>query len=162
MKRMIQPAVIVLLGVVAGSFLGCSSAGHPARLAANQSLRPATLSAPSMIAPARVPASTLVHLDSDYQFTNLISQSSQPVLVDFYAEWCGPCKKQGQVLQELAASGSGTQATIVKVNIDDHAKLAEQFQVTGLPTLVVFKDGQPVARKTGFSTSQQVASLLGN
>ena len=120
---------------------------------------------PGDAAPAQYTApvnqTQLVHLEPGSQLNGVLSGSAGPVLVDFYADWCGPCKKQGQVLNELVSTGSQP-ATIVKVNVEQHSELAEQYQVDGLPTLVVFKGGTPVARKTGFASMPEIASLLSN
>lgn len=71
------------------------------------------------------------------------------VLVDFYADWCGPCKMIAPILSDLATDLDG-QADIVKVNVDEEGSLAQRFDVMSIPTLILFKDGKPVGRKTGF------------
>jgi thioredoxin 1 len=87
-----------------------------------------------------------------------VLQSDVPVLVDFYAEWCGPCKKLAPVLDQLAYQTKD--ARIVKVDIDESPELAVRYGVKGIPHLAVFKDGQPVARHVGFADRQQLVALL--
>jgi len=71
-------------------------------------------------------------------FDNTVTRSQQPVLVDFWAEWCGPCKMIAPVLEELAAEQTG-KAVVAKLNIDEAPELAGRFGVTAIPTLIVFK-----------------------
>ena len=95
----------------------------------------------------------------DHTQLPVILENSGPVLVDFYADWCQPCQEQGQVLQQLSRQSIGD-AKIVKVNVDRHAELVKMFKVEGLPTLVLFKDGQAVSRKTGFASAAELTQLL--
>ncbi len=81
-------------------------------------------------------------------FANEVLQSPMPVLVDFWAEWCGPCKMIAPVLDELADEYAG-KAKVGKVNIDEHQQLAVQFNVTAIPTLIYFKGGQVVQQVKG-------------
>lgn len=101
----------------------------------------------------------LVELQDTSQFRQLVNRPQDVVLVDFYADWCEPCSKQSEVLRDVAAGGRQA-ATIVKVNVDQHPQLVDQFQVSGLPTLVLFKNGGPISRKTGFADYREVTSLL--
>jgi thioredoxin 1 len=90
-------------------------------------------------------ATTTLTVDS---FDEAISTSSEPILVDFWAEWCGPCKMIAPVLDEIASENSG-KITIGKVNVDENPDLARRFEVMSIPTLIVFKDGEVVKRLVG-------------
>lgn len=105
--------------------------------------------------------SELIELENENHFGELIHRSGGPVLVDFYADWCQPCGRQSQVLSQVAKTCEPSQATIVKVNVERYPELVRQFQVEGLPTLMVFQHGVPVSRKTGFANEGEVANLLG-
>jgi thioredoxin 1 len=72
-----------------------------------------------------------------------------PVLVDFWAEWCGPCRMVGPVLEQIASEQTG-KIKIVKLNVDENQQTPQQFGVTGIPTMILFKDGQMVERIVGF------------
>jgi thioredoxin len=85
---------------------------------------------------------------SDGTFDNLVLRASQPVLVDFWAEWCGPCKMVAPFLDELAEDMTG-RLTVAKVNIDDNPQTPRKFNVRGIPTMILFKDGQVAATKIG-------------
>ncbi len=85
--------------------------------------------------------------------------SGQPVLVDFWAEWCGPCKMLGPVLDELATEYAG-KAKIAKVNIDDHQDLAGQFGIRAIPTLLLFKGGQVVEQVVGLKSKKDLKASL--
>ena len=81
-------------------------------------------------------------------FNDHVLNSDQPVLVDFWAEWCGPCKALGPVLDELANEVSG-KAKIVKLNVDESRELAAKYGVRGIPTMIFFKNGQVVSTLVG-------------
>lgn len=96
--------------------------------------------------------SAMVHLDES-NFKSVVEGASTPVMVDFYADWCGPCKMAAPVLEKLAKEFNG-QLTIGKVNVDEAGALAQQFGVMSIPTVVIFhkKDGKvtELDRKVGF------------
>jgi thioredoxin 1 len=85
---------------------------------------------------------------SDASFEQDVLKSDRPVVVDFWAEWCGPCKMIAPALEELAGE-LGDQVTIAKVNIDENPQTPSQYGVRGIPTLMVFKGGQVAATKIG-------------
>lgn len=85
---------------------------------------------------------------SDETFQTEVLQSKQPVLVDFWAEWCGPCKMIAPALEEVAAEMKD-RVTVAKVNIDENPMSPNQYGVRGIPTLILFKDGKPAATKVG-------------
>ena len=93
---------------------------------------------------------------SDASFSSEVLSSNKPVLVDFWATWCGPCKMVAPVLEEIASERS-EQLTVAKLDVDANPETAQNFQVVSIPTLILFKDGQPVKRIVG---AKGKASLL--
>ena len=93
--------------------------------------------------------SKIIH-SSESSFGNDVLQSKLPVMVDFWAEWCGPCRAIAPVLEELSDDFDG-KAHIVKVNVDENGKLAGDYEVHGIPCLVIFKDGKEVERVVAVS-----------
>ncbi|TCN67617.1 thioredoxin [Acetobacteroides hydrogenigenes] len=85
--------------------------------------------------------------------------SERPVLVDFYAEWCGPCKMQAPVLKDIAAE-VGDMVRIIKVDVDKNPKVAAEYQVKGVPTLILFKNGKVQWRQSGMLPKQQLLSVI--
>ena len=92
-------------------------------------------------------------------FDNTITRSQQPVLVDFWAEWCGPCKMIAPVLDELAVEQTG-KALVAKVNIDEAPELAARFGITAIPTLIVFKGGKVVKTFRGAQSKVALNAAL--
>ncbi len=96
---------------------------------------------------------------SDDQFDAEVLQSSEPVLVDFWAEWCGPCKMIAPILDELATTYEG-RLKVAKVNIDHNQKTPRNYNVRGIPTLMIFKDGKVEATQIGAVSKTQLAQLI--
>ncbi len=96
---------------------------------------------------------------TDISFTTDVLQSTQPVLLDFWAEWCGPCKMIAPSLEALASELSG-KVTIAKMNVDDNQTIPAQFGVRGIPTLMLFKDGKTVATKVGALSKAQLTEFI--
>ena len=92
-------------------------------------------------------------------FESEVLRSDQPVLVDFYADWCGPCRMLAPVLDEIAREYEGG-VKVGKVNVDEQMELAQKFGVSSIPLLVVFKDGQPVAKSLGYRPKEEIVNLL--
>ncbi len=92
-------------------------------------------------------------------FHQEVMESQQPVLLDFYADWCGPCRSQWKILEELSQQ-DWNQWKVCKVNIDENLPLTDRFGVYSVPTLMVVKDGNVVTSKTGLRDKQEVLEML--
>ncbi len=90
---------------------------------------------------------------------NQIIQSEKPVLVDFFAEWCGPCKMMAPILKDVKLE-IGETATIVKVDVDKNPQAASQFQVQGVPTLILFKNGKVLWRQSGVVPKNGLVEII--
>ena len=91
---------------------------------------------------------------------NDIIQSDKPVLVDFFATWCGPCKYQGPILEELATA-IGDEARIIKIDIDRNQAVAAKYNVRSVPTLMIFKNGEVLWKEAGVKEKADLVALLG-
>ena len=103
--------------------------------------------------------SELIHYISDATFEAEVLQSTEPVLVDYWAEWCGPCKMIAPILDEIAKDYSG-KLKVAKLNIDDNAETPARFGIRGIPTLMLFKGGNVVATKVGALSKSQLDAFL--
>jgi thioredoxin 1 len=97
---------------------------------------------------------------TDKSWTADVLQSDKPVLVDFWAEWCGPCRKVAPVLDEIAASELGEKVQIVKLNIDENPNTARDYGVMSIPTLTLFKDGQAVQTAIGVQPKGTIVKMI--
>lgn len=100
----------------------------------------------------------IVHVTDD-NFETEVLQSAQPVLVDYWAEWCGPCKMIAPVLDEIAGEYDG-RVKIAKLNIDDNPNTPPRYGIRGIPTLMLFKDGEVEATKVGAVSKSQLTAFI--
>jgi thioredoxin 1 len=104
-------------------------------------------------------SSNLIKHISDASFEADVLQSAQPVLVDYWAEWCGPCKMIAPILDEMATTYSG-KLQITKMNVDENREIPAKFGIRGIPTLMLFKDGKLAATKVGALSKSQMAAFI--
>jgi thioredoxin 1 len=96
---------------------------------------------------------------SDSTFETLVLKAEEPVLVDFWAEWCGPCKMVAPILDELAGERSG-KLTVAKLNVDENPATPMKYGIRGIPTMILFKNGQVAATKVGALPKRQLLAWL--
>ncbi len=100
----------------------------------------------------------MTNLNINKEKFNEMINSNQTVLIDFYAEWCGPCKMLSPIINQIAQENENI--LVGKVNIDEQINLAQEYQVESIPTLLVFKNGQLVNRSVGFQGKPQILEML--
>jgi len=88
-----------------------------------------------------------------------IINDNKPVIIDFHALWCGPCKTQSPILKDLAAE-LGEQVRVIKIDVDQNPEISNRYQIRSVPTLMIFKNGQAVYRQAGLHTRQQLMNIL--
>ena len=96
---------------------------------------------------------------TDQTFEESVLKSTKPVLVDYWAEWCGPCRMIGPVLDQSAREYAD-RVTVAKLNVDENPATPSRYHVRGIPTLMIFKDGQPVATRVGSLTKSQLDAFI--
>jgi thioredoxin 1 len=101
---------------------------------------------------------SLIHHANESNFEEIVLKSDVPVLVDFYADWCGPCQRLAPILEELAADTPN--ARVVKINVDENPRLASQYGISAIPNLKVFKSGNIVAEVAGLAGKKQLQAML--
>ena len=101
---------------------------------------------------------TIVYITDD-SFQNEVLESSEPVLVDYWAEWCGPCKMIAPILSEIASEYQG-KVKVAKLNIDENPRTPPKYGIRGIPTLMLFKDGNVEATKVGALSKSQLTAFL--
>jgi len=101
---------------------------------------------------------SIIHV-TDTTFEDEVLSSDVPVLVDYWAEWCGPCKMIAPILDEVAAEYQG-KLTIAKLNIDEDQETAQKYAVRGIPTLMIFKDGEVAGTKVGAMSKSQLSAFI--
>ena len=104
--------------------------------------------------------STLQHVN-EIDFSEVVLKSTKPVLVDFWAEWCGPCRALGPVLEEIS-SETADEINIVKLNVDEAGNLARQYNIKGIPTMLFFKNGQVVSTLVGNQPRSEILDSIKN
>jgi len=96
---------------------------------------------------------------NDSNFDQVVLKAEKPVLVDFWAAWCGPCRMVAPVVEELAGEYDG-KVTMAKLNVDENPKTASQFGIMSIPTLIIFKNGSPVSNIVGFRPKAELKRTL--
>ena len=92
-------------------------------------------------------------------FENEVLRSDKPVLLDFYADWCGPCRMIGPIIEEIAAEADG-KYKVGKINVDDEQELAAAYHIMSIPTIIVFKDGKPKNTALGVRSKSELLNML--
>mgnify|MGYP002623463845 CR=1 FL=1 len=96
---------------------------------------------------------------NEKQFKEVLAESNKPILIDFYADWCGPCKIQTPIMEQVGAS-VGDAAVVGKINVDEERNIAREFGIMSIPTIILFKDGKVVTRLTGVTPKDRLISMI--
>ena len=100
---------------------------------------------------------SVIHITKD-NFESIVNQNEKPVLIDFWAPWCGPCQMVGPIIEEIAAERNDI--IVSKINVDDEMELARQFRIMSIPTIVVMKNGEKAATSIGYKPKADILKLL--
>ena len=100
---------------------------------------------------------SVVHITKD-NYDSIVNQNEKPVLIDFWAPWCGPCKMVGPIIEEIAAERDDV--IVGKVNVDEEMELTKTFRIVSIPTIVVMKNGEKVVTSIGYKPKEDILKLL--
>jgi len=103
--------------------------------------------------------SQYVHDIDEAGLDDELIQSTEPILVDFWAPWCGPCRAMSPAVEAAAQKLAGN-TKVYKLNVDDHPSVSPRFSIYGIPTLILFKDGKEINRRVGLSSKEEIESLV--
>ena len=154
-KLAVAGAVMLIAGV---SFTARSNTG-PIAIQPNERSQTNTQKSGDTAMLSATTQQNKVHHADEASFAELVLDSDVPVLVDFYADWCGPCRMLAPVLEDVARETTG--ARIVKVNVDHSPQLAARYGISSIPSLKVFKDGKVVDEQVGVANKARLKAMLG-
>ena len=100
---------------------------------------------------------SVVHITKD-TFESIVNQNDKPVLIDFWAPWCGPCQMVGPIIEEIAAERDDI--IVGKINVDDEMELAKSFRIVSIPTIILMKNGEKVATSIGYKPKEEILKIL--
>ena len=155
--RTLKTSLTLFSVICLGVFLGCAI-----ELAAQIPSAQITETSHSNAGQQQEQVVSLTTLQPNQSLVDLVRNAPGVVLIDFYATWCGPCAEQGQVLQNLAPFAAEQNASIIKIDVDQHRDLASVFEVSTLQTIIVINEGKIVERQTGLADQNRVVELFRN